>query len=136
MKIGMTERIASVRTAGLVTGDVVAFLVFAALGRGSHGLANGPEALIEVARTAAPFLAGWLVVAPLVGAYSRASTSDVGGMLRTTLLGWSGGIIIGSLVRAAMIGRFSPLSFYVVTFLAALILVGGWRTIFALIERR
>ncbi|MBP1464398.1 DUF3054 domain-containing protein [Candidatus Chloroploca sp. M-50] len=136
MKIEVTEQIAPVRTAGLVTGDVVAFLVFAAIGRGSHGLANGPEALVEVTRTAAPFLAGWLVVAPLVGAYNRASTSDVGGMLRTTLLGWSGGIIIGSLVRAAMMGRFSPISFYVVTFIAALIIVGGWRTIFALIERR
>lgn len=124
------------RTAILVAGDVAALLIFAALGRRSHGQAAGLDAILEVARTAAPFLLGWLVAATLAGAYSQGRTRGVGPMVLTTLIGWVGGLALGAVFRALMIGRFSPPSFYVVTFLVALLLLGGWRAAFALVERR
>jgi hypothetical protein len=52
-----------------VIGDALALLIFAALGRASHGEAAGLTALTQVAETAAPFIIGWFAVAPLFGAY-------------------------------------------------------------------
>lgn len=121
------------RTALLVAGDLVALLAFAAIGRRSHGEAAGFAAALEVVRTAAPFIGGWLAVAPLVGVYRPTTTASLSAMLRATLLGWSGALLVGALLRAAMIGRFSPPSFYIVTFFAALLLLAGWRSAYYLI---
>lgn len=57
-------------------------------------------------------------------------------MLLRTLIGWTGGILLGAVFRAIMVGRFSPPSFYIVTFLVTLLLLGGWRVVFALLEGR
>ncbi|MFV9504132.1 MAG: DUF3054 domain-containing protein [Oscillochloridaceae bacterium umkhey_bin13] len=133
---GTQQSLPARRTLLLVAGDVVALLIFAALGRRSHGAAAGLAALGETAITALPFIAGWLSVAPLAGAFSPHTTNGVGPMLRTVLIGWSGALLVGAVLRAAMIGRFSPVSFYVVTFLVALLILGGWRAVFALIEGR
>lgn len=124
------------RTATLVAGDMLALLLFATIGRRSHGEAAGLAAVAEVARTALPFAVGWLAVAPWAGAFTPARTAGLGPMLRATSLGWAGGLLVGAVVRALMIGRPSPLSFYIVTFLAALLLLGGWRAVFALGEER
>ncbi len=124
------------RTAALIGGDVVALMVFAAIGRGSHGEAAGLGAIGEVAQTAAPFIIGWLVTSPWLGAFRRASTDTPVKMLRTTAIAWSAGVVVGALVRALMIGRFSPPSFYMVTFIAALVLLGSWRTAFATWDAR
>ncbi len=122
------------RTAILVAGDIVALLIFAAIGRRSHGEAAGLGAILEVARTAAPFILGWMIAATLAGAYAPSRTRGPGAMLLTTLIGWTGGLVLGAVFRALMIGRFSPVSFYVITFLVALLILGGWRGVFALIE--
>ncbi len=129
-------RAAGRRTALLVAGDVAAMLIFAAIGRRSHGQAAGLDAIVEVARTAAPFLLGWLIAGALAGTYSPARTRGLGPMLLTTLIGWVGGLVLGAVFRAILIGRFSPPSFYVVTFLVALLLLGGWRAGFALVEHQ
>lgn len=124
------------RIGALAAGDAVALLVFAALGRRSHGEAAGLAALGEVALTALPFIVGWFALAPWAGAFDPRRTAGVAPMLKATLLGWVGGLLLGAVVRAGMIGRFSPISFYVVTFLVALLLLGGWRAAFALVEGR
>lgn len=122
------------RTAALAAGDLVALVIFAALGRRSHGEAAGLGAALELARTALPFVVGWFAVAPFAGAFDPRRTAGVGPMLRATLLGWAGGLGVGAVVRALLIGRLSPVSFYVVTFIVALALLGAWRGIFALGE--
>jgi hypothetical protein len=60
----------------LVVGDAIAFLVFAAIGRGSHGEATGLAAIPQIALTAAPFAAAWFIVAPFAGAYRRELTFE------------------------------------------------------------
>ncbi|NNJ09259.1 DUF3054 domain-containing protein [Chloroflexales bacterium ZM16-3] len=124
------------RMAALVGGDVVALMVFAAIGRGSHGEAAGLGAIGEVAQTAAPFVIGWLVTSPWLGAFNLKATDAPVKMLRTTALSWCAAVVAGSLLRALFIGRFSPFSFYVVTFIAALLIMSGWRGLFALWESR
>jgi hypothetical protein len=129
-------RATGTRTAILVAGDVITLLIFAAIGRRSHGEAAGLAALGEVARTALPFIIGWLAVAPWAGAFDPARSTGVAAMLRATILGWVGGLLLGAVVRAGMIGRFSEWTFYAVTFGVALLMLGGWRTAFALAEGR
>jgi hypothetical protein len=124
------------RSLGLLAGDIVVFLVFATIGRRSHNEAAGLAAIGEVALTAAPFLLGWLATAPLLGAFGPQTARGPLAMLRLTLISWVAALAVGSLIRAAMIGRFSPISFYVVTFLAVLLLLGGWRAAFAWVESR
>lgn len=124
------------RLAILAAGDTIAFLLFATLGRRSHGATVDLAALPETVRTAAPFLLGWLTAGWLAGAFDRRQTADPGTMLLRTLIGWTGGILLGAVFRAIMVGRFSPPSFYIVTFLVTLLLLGGWRVVFALLEGR
>ncbi|NJN15785.1 MAG: DUF3054 domain-containing protein [Oscillochloris sp.] len=123
------------RVATLLSGDVTAFLVFAAIGRRSHGEAAGLAALGEVALTAAPFLAAWLLASPWLGAYNPRRTGAPA-MLRIVVLGWLLALPIGAVLRAAIVGRFSPPSFYIVTFLAVLVILGAWRTTYGWLEAR
>lgn len=120
----------------LFAGDLLAFLVFAAIGRRSHGEAAGIAAIVEVGRTAAPFIGGWLLVAPVLGAYRSATTASMGAMARRTALTWLVALLPGAGLRAIDVGRLSPPSFYVVTFLVLLALLCGWRTAFAWCETR
>jgi hypothetical protein len=115
----------------LIAGDAAAFLLFAVVGRRSHGSATGIEALGEVVATAAPFVLGWAFVAPWLGAYRAELLGQPGAMLRTTALAWALALPVGGALRALAIGRLSPPSFYIVTFLAVLVILGGWRAVYA-----
>lgn len=136
MQETLPRRIFSTRHLILIVGDLLALLIFAAIGRRSHGEAAGLDALLEIARTAAPFIGGWFAVAPLLGAFRAAGTSGPAAMIRETALAWLVALPVGALLRVLMIGRFSPPSFYVVTFLTVLILLGGWRAVYALVEQK
>ncbi len=115
----------------LIAGDVTVFVAFAVIGRRSHGTAAGLAAVAEVIATAAPFMVGWALVAPWLGAYREANVGQPLVALRTTALAWAVALPIGGALRALAIGRLSPASFYIVTFLAVLVLLGGWRAIYA-----
>jgi hypothetical protein len=119
------------RIALLVAGDSAAFLTFAAIGRSSHGEAAGLDAFLAVVGTAAPFLLGWLLVAPWLGAFRERAIATPALMLRTTLIAWAATLPFGLMLRAAMIGRLSPISFAVVTFIAVTVILGGWRLAYA-----
>src|SRR5438046_10000439 len=56
----------------LASGDLLAFLAFSAIGRGSHGEATGLAAIPAVIVTAAPFAIAWFVVSPFIGVYRQA----------------------------------------------------------------
>ncbi|WP_129629312.1 DUF3054 domain-containing protein [Candidatus Oscillochloris fontis] len=120
----------------LLVGDIIALLIFAAIGRNSHGAAIGPAAFAQVFTTALPFLLGWLISAPLFGAFSPHTTANPLQMLRTTSIAWVAALLLGAVIRATMIGRFSEFSFYFVTFIVALFILCGWRGIFAIWEER
>jgi len=88
---------------------MVALMVFAAIGRGSHGEAAGLGAIGEVAQTAAPFVIGWLITAPWLGAFSPQATGTPLKMLRTTAISWCAAVVAGSLLRACSSGASAPL---------------------------
>jgi hypothetical protein len=123
-------------TAALVGGDALAFLLFAAIGRSSHGAAAGLDALLQVAGTAAPFAIGWFAVAPLVGAFRPSVTARPRAMLGRTALAWLAAWPVGLVLRALALQRGIPLSFAVVTLVTVLVILGVWRGLFALAAAR
>jgi hypothetical protein len=105
--------------------DAVAVVVFAAVGRLSHGEADD---LLGLAATVAPFAVG------LVAAWATPA-------VRREPAGWRAGAVavvcvagVGLLLRAGLTGRL-PLSFAVVTTVSLAVLLLGWRGLAALVSR-
>jgi hypothetical protein len=99
--------------------DVLAVLVFAAVGRGSHAEALDAAGL---SGTAAPFVAG-LLVGWLAGRAWRAPTR-----MRTGAVVWVGATVIGLALRAALTHRLPP-TFVLITAVSLAVLLFGWRGI-------
>src|SRR5205809_8044686 len=72
----------------LVIGDLLCFLIFAALGRSSHGEASGFAAIPQIVITALPFAAGWFLVSPFVGAFRHKIMAQPRAMAIRTALAW------------------------------------------------
>lgn len=106
--------------------DVVAVVVFAAIGRLSHAESDD---LLGLAATAAPFLLG-LGVAWL----SPAVRTDPAG-LGAGAVALAGTVVLGLLVRAGFTGSL-PLSFAIVTVLSLAALLLGWRALSVAVSRQ
>ena len=119
------------QTIALVIGDTISFLVFAAIGRNSHGEAAGFGAVLEVVRTATPFLLGWFVVAPFAGALRGDLLSHPRSLLQRTSLAWLCAWPLGLGLRALFLQRGIPLSFAIVVGITNTILLLGWRGVAA-----
>ncbi len=104
-------------------GDAIVFVIFALLGRSSHGL-DGEQPLLAAARVALPFFIGWLLVAPWLGALRIQPPLA---MAQRTLLAWVLALPVGLGLRWIQLGRPSPLSFALVTFLTVAALLLIWR---------
>jgi hypothetical protein len=106
--------------------DVVAVVVFAAIGRLSHA---EPDDLLGLAATAAPFLLG-LGVAWLLPVVRTDPAGLRAGAVALTLT-----VVLGLLVRAGFTGSL-PLSFAIVTTVALGVLLLGWRGLSLVVARR
>ncbi len=120
----------------LLIGDLIVLALFAILGRNTHDEAIGLDAARAVAGTAAPFLVGWLVASPLLGALRTATTATLPMMLRVVLASWIAAYPLAMLIRGIGLGRTSPLSFYIVAFTVPLLFLCGWRLVFSIVETR
>ncbi len=125
----------------LVAGDLLSFTIFAIIGRRSHSEAANLVAWFEVLKTAAPFMAGWLLVAPWLGAfraadYLRGAPSSLTTIARRTALAWLVAAPVALLLRAVTLQRGIPWTFALITFTTNLILLGSWRSLFAWLWRK
>lgn len=111
----------------LPLGDVIALIVFATIGRSSHGEASGFSALVETLTTAAPFVLGWLLVAPWLGVYRPSAWASPRSAVWTVLKASVPAFVLAVLLRAALRGEFSPIAFYPVTFVISLAFLLAWR---------
>lgn len=108
------------RTVALAAGsDVLAVLVFAAVGRSSH--AEVVDAL-GVLSTAVPFLLGLLVGWLAARAWRAPLRLPVGVAV------WAGTVVVGLGVRAAFTHRL-PLTFVLVAATSLAVLLLGWRAV-------
>ncbi len=125
-------------TGKLIFGDIVVFLAFAAIGRGTHNEPTGLSAIPEILLVAAPFAIGWFIVAPFVGAYRSDITSDPGAMAKRTILSWALSWPVALALRWLFVDRSRGTSasafftFALVTFLFVLVIMLIWRWPFAL----
>jgi hypothetical protein len=124
----MTDnRVGRVATAALV--DLVLVLLFAGIGRVSHG---EDLTLAGMARTAGPFLVGWLVGWVLVVLVPSTRVRP-----RSLLAGaavWVAVVVVGMLVRHG-VGDGVESSFVVVTTIVVAVFLLGWRAVAALVAR-
>jgi hypothetical protein len=120
------------RGAGLALGDIVVFLVFAAVGISSHKeQLSVPKVLI----TAAPFLVAWFLVASLLGAFKRDIDDKPGKMVQRTLLSWIVAWPVALLFRSLLEWKVPPLSFALVTLITNTIFLLIWRWPYAFVKR-
>lgn len=105
--------------------DVICVLVFAIVGRSSHG--EGAD-LLGVLHTAWPFLAGYLVGLLVVRGWRRPP-----GRL-TAVAVWVG-TVAGGMVLRVLTGAGTQLSFVIVATIVLGVLLLGWRGILALVQR-
>jgi hypothetical protein len=122
--------------AALVAGDIVSFLVFAAVGRRSHSEASGPAAIGQIASTALPFALGWFLVSPWLGAFRRTLITSPRRMLARTELSWLAAWPVALLLRWALSEDHQiPISFAAVVLVSNALFLGAWRGLFALAVR-
>ncbi|GAC1504774.1 MAG: hypothetical protein NVS2B12_17840 [Ktedonobacteraceae bacterium] len=121
----------------LVLGDIMMFLVFAAIGRRSHGEAVGLAAVSQVVTTAVPFLLGWFLVAPFIGAFRRDIMADPLKMARRTALSWLAAWPVAMLLRGLLVDHaIPPWTFWLVAFISNTVFLQLWRLPYALVSKR
>lgn len=109
-------------------GDVLAILLFSAIGRFSHGF---PAFDGETLRTADPFIAGWFLSAYFLGGYGEDGRGVNGksNAITAAVKSWAFGVPLGIVIRAASIGHIPPIRFIAVTLGSTAVLLIGWRTL-------
>jgi DUF3054 family protein len=120
----------------LIVGDIVAFHVITTVGLLSHGELSGIGAVPEVVEIAAPFAIGWFAVAPFAGAFKAELTDQPRHMLGRTALAWLIACPIGLLLWSLVRQKSIQPAFATVTLITNMIVLLGWRGIFALLAAR
>jgi len=106
--------------------DVVLIIVFALIGRSSHGEASS---LVGLWTTAYPFLAGWAIAYVTSGAWARPLR-----FWPTGVVAWILTVFVGMAIRVAtgqgvVDGNPLPISFVIVATIVLGVFLLGWRAI-------
>ena len=124
---GRVER--SATTAWLALGDAAVIVAFLSLGAMRHNV-NPIAQPLRIADTVAPFLLGWIVAAPLVGAYAPRARRSVRAGVGFAVVAWLAADLIGSALRATpYFHGNAPLSFVAVTFGVGAVFLAVWRAV-------
>lgn len=114
------------RVALLVGGDAAALLLFATIGRVSHGETISLAAALS---TAWPFMAGFFASGALLGGYGKAAQGgNTAAAAGAAAKSWALGIPAGVLLRSATRGYFPEPSFVAVSMVATGVFLIGWRS--------
>ncbi len=112
----------------LLIGDALAILLFAALGRVSHGMELAPAAVVA---TAFPFWAAWFGVGFWLRALREEAVHAPFSAWKKAALTWLLAWPIALQLRVLLTGRPAPFSFAANVFAINLLFLSGWRTIYA-----
>jgi hypothetical protein len=116
----------------LAVGDLVALLAFLFVGTLRHAtidaLTNDPTIYLFAA---GPFVLGWLVCAPLIGAYSPGGGSALNSSLPLAIRSWIPATLIGLGIRVvALPGRGAEPSFAIVMLVGGTAVLVAWRLLY------
>ena len=110
----------------LATGDIASLLIFATIGRISHGEAM---TFIDSFGTALPFIIGFTGASVVSGGYG---TSAITSPITTAARSWVTGIPAGLVIRSIIKGGYVPETTFIVISMAVTgVFVIGWRSVFA-----
>lgn len=122
------------RVISLIIGDALCFIIFAVLGPEEHG--EGFNLLYDL-WVALPFLLGWFIASPFIGAFRAEVASKPAAMIRRTLLAWLCAWPVAMLLRWLLVDltKHTPWSDFLAFSCVALIVNAGlllfWRWPFA-----
>jgi hypothetical protein len=115
------------RTVGAACADIVAIVVFVAIGRRNHKEGEAVDAVLTVA---APFLialvVGWIA--------ARAWTKPT--HVETAFVIWPITVAVGMVLRNVVFDRGTALPFIIVATVVVGVFLVGWRMLAAVAERR
>lgn len=120
----------------LALGDVLVILAFIYAGSLRHESVAFPPGgvgdLTTLLAIAAPFLFGWVIVAPLVGAYSAGALESAKASVPLTIRSWIPAAILGLVIRATpwIEGGAAP-AFIAVMLVVGSVCLGVWRYVAA-----
>lgn len=115
----------------LAVGDVLVLLAFLTAGALEHNtvseLTNDP---LYLGGVVAPFLLGWAVAAPLIGAYSAGAAESAKASVPLAIRSWIAAAVIGLALRATPIfhGGVEPI-FAAVMLVGGSVVLGVWRAV-------
>jgi len=115
----------------LAVGDLVVLIVLLTVGTLNHTsvefLSANPLYLLEVF---APFLIGWALIAPLVGAYSAGAVETAKSSVPLAVRSWIPAAVVGLALRAFVFRGEAALTFVAVMLVTGSVALGGWRALY------
>ncbi|MFW5917377.1 MAG: DUF3054 domain-containing protein [Halorubrum sp.] len=115
----------------LVVGDLIALIALLTVGTLNHStvefLSSNPLYLLGVY---APFLIGWVLVAPLVGAYSAGAVETAKSSVPLAVRSWIPAAIVGLALREFVFRGNAELTFAAVMLVLGSVALGGWRALY------
>jgi hypothetical protein len=114
--------------------DFASILLFALVGTASH--AKDGIDLLAVVTVAVPFWISWFLITPFLGLYSDKATSDAMGAFRNATKGWIVAVPLGCVLRGIIKGYVPPIPFLVVTMIATLVMIGGTRVVYTVVNEK
>ncbi|WP_277552829.1 DUF3054 domain-containing protein [Halobaculum limi] len=116
----------------LAVGDVLVIIAFIYAGTLQHGTVGFPPAgvggIINLLAVAAPFLLGWAIAAPLIGAYSAGAVESAKASVPLAVRSWIPAAVIGLLLRATpFVDGGVAVTFAVVMLVVGSVSLAVWR---------
>lgn len=117
----------------LIVGDLLAFLLFGALGRDSHGLEVSLGSAIGAAY---PFALAWLVVGFFLGTLRPERAARPLDAAKWAWITWAAAWPVGHFLRSMILQRPVMVSFALVTLGTNLLILGLWRAAYGWLASR
>ncbi len=119
----------------LATTDFLSLVVFAGVGKASHSGPDGALDLGAVCVTAFPFLLAWFATSPFTGVYQDRNDDDgIIDAAKVAAKGWIVAVPLGCALRGVIKGYVPPAPFVIVTMIVTLVLLGGTRMLYSVVE--
>ena len=116
----------------IAVGDLIALLVFLLAGTLQHWTLEQLQADPTIYLFAAgPFLVGWLLCAPLIGAYSPGGGSAPNSSIPLAIRSWIPAALVGLVIRVVAIpDRGADTVFAVIMLVGGVVVLSVWRFLY------
>lgn len=115
----------------LAIGDLLVLILLITVGTLNHTTADflleNPTYLLGVW---APFVIGWVLIAPLVGAYSPGAVESAKASVPLVIRSWIPAVAVGFLLRVYVFTGSAALPFVIVMVLLGAVSLAGWRFLY------